>query len=246
MAAGHNFASASRRPRPATLAAIILLHLLAIYALARAFAPQAVTSVEDAVLSSITVTVETKQYEPPPEPEPEPEPEPDPGAAAPEGRRAVPRAVAAPEPKVVIKPAPPAPKVSSTGPADSSAARDAGSGTGAGGTGAGTGSGTGGSGQGGGGIASPPVHIGGAINNARDYPVPPGGRGARVGSEVVVRVTVTPAGRATDCSIYRPSPDPQADAITCRLVVERLRFRPAMDAAGNPVAAPFLWRQRWF
>ena len=39
---------------------------------------------------------------------------------------------------------------------------------------------------------------------------------------------------------------PQADAITCRLVETRLRFRPAMDASGNPVPAPFFWRQRWF
>jgi len=30
------------------------------------------------------------------------------------------------------------------------------------------------------------------------------------------------------------------------LVVERLRFRPATDAAGNPVPAPFYWQQRWF
>lgn len=239
MAARENFASTARRPRPVTLAAIVALHALAIYALARAFAPQAVERVEDAVLSSITVTIETRQPAPPPEPEP------DAGAAGEEGRKAVPRAVAAPDPRLIVKPAPPAPKASSTGAADSAGARESGAGTGAGGTGSGTGSGTGGGGQGGG-IAAPPVHIGGGINNARDYPVPPGGRSARIGTEVIVRVIVTPAGRATDCTIYRPSPDPEADAITCRLVVERLRFRPALDAAGNPVAAPFLWRQRWF
>lgn len=230
-----------RRPRPAALAAIVLLHLLAIYALARAFAPQQTASVERAVLSAVTVTVETKQYEPPPPPEPEP----DSGAAGEEGRKAVPRPVVAPVPAVTVKPAPPAPRASSTGTDNSSGARDAGTGTGAGGTGTGTGSGAGGTGQGGG-IATKPEWIGGAINNARDYPRPAGGRQARIGSEVVVKVTVGIDGRASGCSVYKPSPDPEADAITCRLVEQRLRFRPATDASGKPVAADFYWRQRWF
>lgn len=239
MAANDNFASRSRRPRAGTLVLIVLLHVAGIYALGRAFAPQATAAVERAVLSSVTVTVETKEYVPPPEPEP------DPGAAGEEGRKAVPKAVVAPEPKVVIKPNPPAPKASSTGSAATSGARDSGAGTGAGGSGAGTGSGAGGGGQGGG-IATRPVHVSGGINNARDYPAPPGGREARIGTEVIVKVTVGTDGRASNCSVFKPSPDPEADRITCRLVVERLRFRPATDSAGNPVAAPFYWRQRWF
>ncbi|MCT2557481.1 TonB family protein [Tsuneonella sp. YG55] len=238
-ATNDNFSSARRRPRPVTLAGIVLLHVLGIYALAKAFAPDATASVEDAVLSTFTVTVETKEYTPPPEPEP------DAGASGEEGRKAVPKPTAAPEPKIKVKPNPPAPKASSTGAADTSGAREQGSGTGAGGTGSGTGSGSGGSGQGGG-IAANPVHVSGGINNARDYPTPPGGRQARIGTEVIVKVIVGTDGRASNCSIYKPSPDPEADAITCRLVVERLRFKPATDAAGNPVPAPFYWRQRWF
>ena len=236
---GTTFATTSRRPRPLTLAAIVLLHLAALYALAKAFAPGATASVERAVLSTFTVTVETKEFTPPPEPEP------DSGASGEEGRKAVPKPIVAPEPKVVVKPAPPAPKASSTGTANNSGAKDSGSGTGAGGTGTGTGSGSGGSGQGGG-IATKPEWIGGAINNARDYPTPPGGRRARIGNEVIVKVTVGTDGRASNCSVYKPSPDPEADAITCRLVVDRLRFKPATDSAGNPVPAPFYWRQRWF
>lgn len=239
MAANDNFASVSRRPRPGTLVLIVVLHAIGIYALAKAFAPQATASVEQAVLSAVTVTVETKQYVPPPEPEP------DAGASGEEGRQAVPKAVVAPEPKVAVKPAPPVSKASSTGAADTSGARETGSGTGAGASGTGTGSGAGGGGQGGG-IATRPVHVSGGINNARDYPVPPGGRDARIGTEVIVKVTVGVDGRASNCSVFKPSPDPEADRITCRLVVERLRFRPASDEAGNPVAAPFYWRQRWF
>ena len=240
-ATNDNFASARRRPKPGTLVLIILLHVAALDGLAKAFAPNATASVERAVLSTFTVTVETKQYVPPPEPEPEP----DAGASGEEGVEAVPKPTSAPEPEIAIRPNPPAPKASSTGTADTSGASDAGTGTGAGGTGTGTGSGNGGSGQGGG-IATQPVHVGGEINNARDYPTPPGGRQARVGTEVIVRVTVGTDGRASNCSVFRPSPDAEADRITCRLVVERLRFRPATDSAGNPVAAPFYWRQRWF
>jgi protein TonB len=240
MASEGTFTTTSRRPRPLTLAAIVLLHIVALYGLAKAFAPGMTASVEDAVLSTFTVTVDVPKPPPPP-----PEPSPDSGASGEEGRKAVPRAVVAPKPRIVVKPAPPAPRASATGSANSSGASSAGSGTGAGGTGSGIGSGAGGSGQGGG-IATRPVWIGGAINNARDYPTPPGGRQARLGTEVIVKVTVGTDGRASNCSIDQPSPDAEADAITCRLVVERLRFKPATDASGDPVPAPFYWRQRWF
>jgi protein TonB len=240
MASEGTFTTSRRRPRPLALVAIVLLHIAALYGLGKAFAPGMTASVEDAVLSTFTVTVDLPKPPPPP-----PEAKPDSGASGDEGRKAVPKAVVAPKPKIVVKAAPPAPRASSTGSANSSGASENGSGTGAGGTGMGTGSGTGGSGQGGG-IATRPVWIGGAINNARDYPTPAGGRQARIGTEVIVKVTVGTDGRASNCSVYRPSPDAEADAITCRLVVQRLRFKPATDAAGNPVPAPFYWRQRWF
>lgn len=239
MASEGTFAGQPRRPRPGMLAVIVLLHLLAIYGLAKAFAPQFTASVENTVLSAVTVTVTTKEYKP------EPTPKPDTGASGEVGRKAVPKAVVAARPKVPIERPLPAPRASSTGSANSSGAKDAGAGTGAGGSGSGTGSGAGGTGQGGG-VATRPVLLSGSINDARDYPTPPGGRAARRGTEVVVRVTVGTDGRASNCTIYKPSPDPEADRITCELVIQRLRFRPAMDANGNPVAAPFYWRQRWF
>jgi protein TonB len=221
------------------LAGIVLLHLLAIYGLAKAFAPHFTASVENTVLSAVTVTVTTKEYKPAPAPRS------DTGASGEVGRKAVPKAVVAPKPKVPLERPNPAPRASSTGSANSSGATDAGAGTGAGGAGSGTGSGAGGNGQGGG-VATRPVLLSGSINDARDYPTPPGGRAARRGTEVVVRVTVGTDGRASNCTIYKPSPDPEADRITCDLVIQRLRFRPAMDSNGNPVAAPFYWRQRWF
>lgn len=220
---------------------IVLAHLAALYGLARAFAPEITASVEESVVSTFNVTI-TAPPDPPPE---ENRPEPDEGAQGDPGREAVPQPVTAPTPKIPVRQDQPAPRASSTGRAVTSGARDQGDGTGAAGSGLGTGSGNRGGGQGGVAV-SKPVHISGGINNARDYPVPEGGRQARRGTEVIVKVTVGVDGRARNCSIYRASPDAEADRITCALVVERLRFRPAQDASGNLVPAPFYWRQRWF
>lgn len=229
-----------KRPSWPLLMLIVLFHIAVFYGLARALAPDFTASVERQVVSGFTVTI-TAPPEPPP---PENQPEPDEGAQAAPGEEAVPQPVTAPTPKLEVKPTP-RPRTSSTGTANRSGVRDRGEGTGAAGTGQGTGSGNRGSGQGG--IAmTKPVHISGDINNARDYPVPDGGRSARRGTEVIVRVVVGVDGKARNCSIYRASPDAEADRITCQLVEQRLGFRPAQDANGNKVAAPFYWRQRWF
>ncbi len=223
------------------IAGIVVLHLAALYGLARALAPDFTVSVERGVVSAFTVTI-TAPPDPPP---PENQPEPDEGAQGAPGREAVAKPVSSQPPKVRLKQDDPLPRASSTGTASQSGAADAGAGTGAAGTGLGTGSGNRGSGRGG--IAvTKPVHISGSIDNARDFPVPSGGRAARRGTQVIVRVIIGTDGGARNCSIYRPSPDPQADRITCQLVETRLGFRPATDGEGNPVAAPFYWRQQWF
>jgi protein TonB len=240
MAQDTKFSTKSRKLKPGTLVLIGLLHVLAVYGLARAFAPGLTTSVEKSVVSAFTVTVTT----PPDEPE-DAEPEPDEGAAGDQGKKAVPKPVTAPTPKVVVKRDEPAPRASSTGTAVTAGAKDQGDGTGAAGSGLGTGSGRGGGGQGGI-MAAKPVHISGGIDNARDYPVPEGGRQARRGTEVIVKVTVGKDGRASNCSVYKASPDAEADRITCQLVVSRLGFKPATNRSGDPVSAPFYWRQRWF
>jgi protein TonB len=228
-----------RRPRWGTLTLVVLLHLAALLGLVRVFAPNFTAEVIESATSLVTVTVTA-----PPESEPEPVPqsEPDAGAAGEEGRKATPREVAAPEAPV---PRPqPAPRASSTGAANSSGARDDGQGTGAGGEGEGTGSGAAGAGQGSG--ARPLELISGSINNARDYPTPPGGREVRRGHDVVIELTVGTDGRVSACRVTDPSPDPEADAITCRLATDRFVFRPRLNARGEPVVGLFRWRQRWF
>jgi periplasmic protein TonB len=233
--------SQSRRPLSLPLLiAVAMLHVAVLYGLAHALAPDFTASVERGVVAAFTLEA------PPPEPPAVREPDlADEGAAGDPGREAVPREVVAPPPVVIVQHAP-APRAASTGTANRSGAAETGEGTGAAGSGDGTGSGQAGSGQGGGILATRPVHISGEINNARDYPVPPGGRQSRSGTEVIVRVIVGVDGRARNCSIYRPSPDPEADSLTCQLVEQRLGFRPATDAQGKAVAAPFYWRQRWF
>ena len=240
MTGSSSFGQRRHRPSLPLLTGLVLLHVVALYGLALALAPDLTAAVERQVVSAFTVTVTTT-----PPPPPENRPEPDEGAQGDPGKAAVPEPVTRPPAPRDLREAPPRPQASSTGTANRSGAVEAGAGTGAAGSGLGTGSGNSGSGRGGVAVTKP-VHISGAIDNARDFPVPPGGRGARQGTEVIVRVIVGTDGRARDCTIYRPSPDPEADRITCRLVEERLGFRPAMDSEGHPVAAPFYWRQRWF
>jgi protein TonB len=230
------FTDRPRQPRWGTLLLVGALHLVALALLARAFAPDFTARAIERVTSLVTVTVAT----PPP---PAPSPQPSAGAAAEEGRKATPREAAAP--KAARPPTMPAPRASSTGAANESGASEQGAGTGAGGVGQGTGSGQGGGGTGGGAVTKP-VKIAGTIDDARDYPVPPGGRKVRIGYSVTVAMTVGIDGRASNCRVIAPSPDPVADRLTCELAVARFRFRPATDAAGRPVPATYGWRQSWF
>lgn len=234
-----------RRVRWPLLSGVAALHCAALYILSHAFAPDMTAQMERSVIAVFDIS------EPPPAPEPDPpappqnRSEPDQGAQGEPAAMAVPAPVSAPEALLPLPQSESLPNAASTGTAAEAGAREDGEGTGAAGTGLGTGSGNSGNGRGGA-LITRPEHISGAINNARDYPTPDGGRDARRGTEVVVRVIVGVDGRARDCSIYRASPDPEADRITCELVISRLGFRPARDANGNPVDAPFYWRQRWF
>ncbi len=237
MAEATSFANERRRPRPWLVILIVVAHVVALYGLTRALAPDVVASVEETVVAAFTVTVTA--------PVDEPEPEPDAGSAGEPGREAVPREASAPEPPVPVARPTTVPRASSTGAADTSGARDSGSGTGAGGTGSGTGSGRGGDGKGGG-IAAKAVKIAGEIGNARDYPVPEGGREARIGTSVTIAITVGTDGLPQRCRILRPGPFPETNQRTCELAMQRFRFRPATDRDGNPVVSEFGWRQDFF
>ncbi|WP_374411288.1 TonB family protein [Novosphingobium colocasiae] len=233
-------ASPLRRPRWKVVVLVLLFHVIVILGLIRAFTPHLMTQAMQSVTDAIMVTVTT----PPPSPPPSPTAtaSQDAGAAAPPGRKADPRAVSAPRPKVVVTNKAAAP-VSGTGSENAAGAADKGEGTGRQGAGIGTGAGGEGSGTGGGAI-NPPVKVSGDINSARDYPRDT--RDLRIGDRVIVALTVGIDGRVTACRVIKPSRDAQADRITCRLATERFRFRPATDGGGRPVESTFGWQQKWF
>ena len=113
------------------------------------------------------------------------------------------------------------------------AAAGGGSGTGPA-LGSGAGGGTGGEGYGGdddGGTDL--VQIAGEIR-ASDYPRDLRERG--IGGRVAMVFTVGTNGRVTSCSITRSSGVPELDALTCRLIQQRFRYRPSTDRFGRPIA----------
>lgn len=215
------------------------MHVLVAIGLVRAFTPDLANLVVEKALSALTVITSPE----PEQVEAETPSEDDEGAAAPEGRKATPREVSAPKQVLPVTPVP-VPPVSGQGADNASGARDKGEGTGAGGEGIGTGSGRSGSGQGSGRAVRGLEKIAGDINSARDYPRKT--RNLRLGHSVTIMLEVGADGRVSSCRVTTPSPDADADAITCRLASERFRFRPATDAHGNPVAGKYAWRQRWF
>lgn len=226
-----------KRPSWPLLVAIVLLHIVVAYGLARALAPDLTRSVEREITSGFTVTVTT----PPAPPPPENDPQSDEGAQGAPGEEAVPKPVTALPPRIPPPEPSPRPRASSTGISNRSGAREAGEGTGAAGDGLGTGSGNRGGGQGGVAVTKPSVRSGN-LNTASDFPVPPGGRGTRFGRSVTVVFTVTTDGRARNCSVARSSVDAETTAIVCGLVAEKIRFNPARDANEQPVEARYGYR----
>lgn len=220
-------------PRWGLLVAIGIFHVVALYGLSRFLAPELTASVERAVVSGFTVTITTP-------PDPKDPTEPDEGASGEAGREAVPKPVTAPTTRIERNPEP-RPRASSTGSEATSGARQEGEGTGAEGQGDGTGSGNQGGGQGNGAATKPSVRSG-SLDPLRDFPVPEGGREARFGTSVTVVFTVSRDGRARGCSVAQTSADAETTALVCGLVIEKIRFNPALGRDGQPVEARYGYR----
>ena len=84
--------------------------------------------------------------------------------------------------------------------------------------------------------------IAGEFRNS-DYPGDLGRAG--IGGRVTVTFTVQVNGRTTRCRVSRSSHVPQLDALTCRIIEQRFRFRPARDGNGRPVADQANHKQNW-
>lgn len=180
--------------------------------------------------------------EPPPE-EPPPElrrdrADKEEGAA---GKKAEPTPIVAPKPEIVL---PPRDVIAAavqpgTGTASTSGAASSGTGPGAGGTG----TGRGGGGTGGGGAGFTPAQRISKIPDSqyRRFVSTSGISRGRVGLTVKVNVD----GRPSNCRIVRSSGSAAADSLMCQLTVQYVRFRPARDPQGRPVAQDISWYPDW-
>src|SRR5207248_1998162 len=68
---------------------------------------------------------------------------------------------------------------------------------------------------------------------------------AGIGGRVTVTFTVQVNGRATGCHVARSSRVPELDALTCRIIEQRFRFRPSTDRYGRPIADEVDWDHDW-
>ncbi len=232
----------SRRKRAALLLALLLVYaVLVVLSLTHFYADGDLERAP--ALHAYSVPLDPPSPPPPPaSPAPTPQPA---GAAGIAAKAAKPKPVVAAPAKIPNKAMTAAP-AASTGVATKSGATSTGTGTGGGTTGFGPGSGGNGDGDGAGVGAggSRAVKIAGDITATRDYPAAT--RGQRLGSSVIVVLTVGVDGRVRACRVHKPSPDPEADVITCRLATERFRFRPATDRAGNAIETEYGWQQSFF
>lgn len=162
---------------------------------------------------------------------PKPRPRADPGSAAPSPPRA--RAPSAeplpapPTPLIIVPPLVVTTTGGSTG-AGAGGGGAGGAGTGQGGVGEGSGQGAG-SGDGRGFTSARQIR--GRFRNS-DFPSSAKGAGRL---KIGVRYAVGPSGRIDQCEIIDPSGYPEVDAMTCRVIIDRYRFKPARDGQGIPV-----------
>jgi protein TonB len=229
----------SRRARAGMIAGIALIHLLLGLGLVRTLGGVRALA-DNAGLGPALVALNVENKPPPPSRSVTTRA--NQGASGAMGRHVHADPIAAPVVAIRL-PAPPAPVVAGTGSESRSGAGAGGEGTGGSSTGMGTGSGGTGQGPGGRYVATKPEKIAGDLVEA-DYPR--AGRAKRLGTSVVVVMTVGIDGRVNDCRVHQPSGDPDADAITCKLAIARFRFHPALDQDGDPIEATYGWQQRFF
>ncbi len=184
-------------------------------------------------------TIDIRLPPTPPEPPPPPPREEkkvrlEEGAA---GKKADPSPIVAPKPRIPVESPVAAAPVAGTGSATTSGAAIAGSGTGAGGSGAG---------RGGGGPDYSKFTPARRISKIPDgeyrrFRAASGMRYGRVGLTVKVNVD----GRPSNCRIVRSSGNSSADSLMCELTLQFVRFRPALDDEGRPVAQDISWFPDW-
>jgi protein TonB len=74
---------------------------------------------------------------------------------------------------------------------------------------------------------------------------PPAAVRAGAQGRVAARLTVGTDGRVTDCVVTSSSGNNVLDETTCNIARRRVRFRPALDQNGNPIASTYPLAVRW-
>lgn len=226
--------TADRPDRAKAIAAVIAIHAgLAFIILTGLNVPVVQQAVEK--LTTINIT----QPPPPPPVQPPPKPAPVPQAAKkPQGasaKKAEPSPVVAPQPKLPVPSPVPAAKVAGTASATTSGAASSGLGTGAGGIGSGIG--------GGGTQGFTPARKITKIPNREYRRLADSGMAA---GSVAITIRVNTDGTVSNCRVVRSSGNSYADSLMCQLTVEYVRFSPARDPSGRPVAQDVTFAPNWW
>jgi len=163
------------------------------------------------------------------------------GEAAPPNFKADPTPMVAPEPKLAAPTPIAAAPIAGTGSASSAGAAEVpGPGTGAGGSGFGRGGG--GSGGEGSGIGSPARLLGG--NRAR-LPRHLLRAFAQERGYAHLLLTISAAGRVTDCSVLQGTGNAAVDEELCAIMVRRSQWVPARDTQGRPITVQVRYTSTW-
>jgi protein TonB len=226
--------TAERQDQAKAIAAVVAVHAALAFIILTGLN---VRAVGEAVSALKTFNI-VQPPPPPPVPPPPPRQRPQQAPRKPQGapaKKAEPSPIVAPPP-VIPAPSPlPAAKIAGTGSASTAGSGSSGSGTGAGGSGYGLGGGG----------------TGGTSTSARKLTKIPdheyrrfAATGTAYGS-VAISIRVNPDGSVSNCRIMRSSGNPNADALTCQLTIQYVRFSPARDPFGRPISQDVTWVPNW-
>ncbi len=217
--------------------------IVAVAAIHAALAAAILTGLNVEIVGRVVDRLQTIDIRLPPPPAPLPPPPPareekrvelEEGAA---GKKAEPTPVVAPRPRIPGQSPIPAAPVAGIGSASTAGAAAEGTGTGGGGSG---------SGRGGGGVDyskfTPAQRISRIPN--REYRRLVAASGQRRGT-VGITLKVNTDGSPSNCRIARSSGNGGVDALMCQLALQYVRFRPARDDRGRPIAQDVTWYPDW-
>jgi protein TonB len=227
--------TADRPDRAKAIAAVIAVHAALAFGI--------LTGLDVKIVGQAVEQLKTFDFrEPPPPPPPEPpfQPQPRPKQARLEegaaGRKANPSPIVAPKPRLPVPSPIPAAPIAGTGSGTTAGAANSGTGTGAGGSGIG---------RGGGGDYS-------GFTPARRVSRIPDREYRRLAAtgiasgSVGVTIKVNTDGGVSNCRVARTSGDSSVDALMCQLTLRYVRFSPARDASGRPVAQDVTFFPNWW